>query len=116
MYDYNTLEGKTNRVEELRKLQAKIACVPGKYLSYSEARSLGNYLGDIIYDLEKQIEKERKNKQGIIERKAAAVNKALFELWGTEKAEKIWEELEKCKTQEEIAQLYDFLPDMSKLT
>ncbi len=116
MYDYNTLEGKTNRVEELHKLQAKIASVPGKYLSYSEARSLGNYLGDIIYDLEKQIKKERKIRQDTINRKVVAVNKALFELWGTEKAEKIWEELEKCKTQEEIAQLYDFLPDMPKLT
>lgn len=37
MYNYNTLEGKIRRVEELRKLQAKVACVPGKYISYSEA-------------------------------------------------------------------------------
>lgn len=116
MYDYNTLEGKIRRVEELRKLQARIACIPAKYLSYTEAHSISSYLEDITHDLEKQVRKERKNKQDIIERKAAAVNKALFDLWGTEKAEKIWEELEKCKTSEEIAQLYDLFPDLPKLT
>lgn len=109
MYDYNTLEGKIRRVEELRKLQVKVACVPGKYISYEEAHVLGHYLGDIASDLEKQIKKERKARQEEMKRKAAAVNKALFDHWGTEKAAKLWEELEKCATTEEIAQLYDLI-------
>lgn len=109
MYNYNTLEGKIRRVEELRKLQAKIACVPGKYISYSEAHALGQYLGDIAHDLEKQIKEDRKKRQDMIDRKVAAVNKALFDHWGTDKAAKLWEELEKCATPEEIAQLYDLV-------
>lgn len=109
MYNYNTLEGKIRRVEELRKLQTKIACVPGKYISYSEAHSIGHYLGDIISDLEKQIKQDRKKRQDLIDRKVAAVNKALFDNWGTEKAAKIWDELESCATREEIAQLYDLV-------
>ena len=109
MYDYNTLEGKIRRVEELHKLQAKIACVPGKYLSYEEAGSLGHYLGDIAYDLEKQIKKEQRTRQEVIKNKVAAINKALFDHWGTDKAAKLWDELEKCATSEEIAQLYDLV-------
>ena len=109
MYNYNTLEGKIGRVEELRKLQTKIACVPGRYISYSEAHALGHYLGDIISDLEKQIKEDRKKRQNMIDRKVAAVNKALFDHWGTEKAAKLWDELEKCATSEEIAQLYDLI-------
>ena len=109
MYNYNTLEGKIRRVEELHRLQTKIACVPGKYLSYSESHSIGNYLNDIIADLEKQIKQDRKKRQDTIDRKAAAVNKALFEYWGTEKAVRLWDELEKCATTEEVAQLYDLI-------
>lgn len=109
MYNYNTLEGKIRRVEELRKLQAKIACVPGRYISYSEAHAIGLYLGDIAHDLEKQIKEDRKKRQDMIDRKVAAVNKALFDQWGTYKAAKLWEELEKCATPEEIAQLYDLV-------
>lgn len=109
MYNYNTLEGKICRVEELRKLQAKVACVPGKYISYSEAHAIGSYLGDIIHDLDKQIKEDRKKRQDMIDRKVAAVNKALFDHWGTDKAAKLWEELEKCATPEEIAQLYDLV-------
>lgn len=109
MYNYNTLEGKISRVEELRKLQTKVACVPGKYLSYSEAHAIGLYLGDIIRDLDKQIKDDRKKRQDMIDRKVAAVNKALFDHWGTEKADRLWEELEKCATSEEIAQLYDLV-------
>ena len=109
MYDYNTLDGKIRRVEELRKLQARVACVPGKFISYSEAHSIGQYLGDIISDLEKQIKKEQKAKRDIIKDKVAKVNKALFEYWGTDKAEALWDELEKCATEEEIAQLYDLI-------
>lgn len=109
MYNYNTLEGKIRRVEELRMLQTKIACVPGKYLGYSEARSLGQYLGDIISDLDKQIKREQKERTDMIKIKVAKVNKALFDYWGTDKAAHLWEELEKCATEEEIAQLYDLL-------
>lgn len=109
MYDYNTLEGKIRRVEELRKLQAKVACVPGKYISYSESYSINHYLGDIIHDLEKQINKEQKARRDIIKDKVAKANKALFEYWGTERAETLWNELEKCATEEEIAQLYDLI-------
>ena len=109
MYNYNTLEGKIRRVEELRKLQGKIACIPGRYISYSEAHALGQYLGDIAHDLEKQIKEDRKKRQDMIDRKVAAVNKALFDQWGTYKSAKLWEELEKCATPEEIAQLYDLV-------
>ena len=109
MYNYNTLEGKIRRVEELRKRQAKIACVPGKYISYSEAHALGQYLEDIAHDLDKQIKEDRKKRHNMIDRKVAAVNKALFDHWGTEKAAKLWDELEKCATSEEIAQLYDLV-------
>ena len=109
MYNYNTLEGKIRRVEELRKLQAKVACVPGKYISYSESHAIGQYLGDIAHDLEKQVKEDRKKRQDMIDRKVAAVNKALFDHWGTDKAAKLWEELEKCATPEEIAQLYDLV-------
>ena len=109
MYNYNTLEGKSRRVEELRKLQSKVACVPGKYISYSEAHAIGLYLGDIIHDLDKQIKEDRKKRQDMIDRKVAAVNKALFDHWGTEKADRLWEELEKCATPEEIAQRYDLV-------
>lgn len=45
----------------------------------------------------------------MIDRKVAAINKALFDHWGTEKADKLWEELDKCTTPEEIAQLYDLV-------
>lgn len=109
MYEYNTLEGKIRRVEELRKLQNKIACVPGKFLNYEEATSLGHYLGDIVSDLERQIKKERKAREDEMNRKAAEVNKAIFDHWGTDKAAKLWDELEKCATTEEIAQLYDLM-------
>ena len=109
MYNYNTLEGKIRRVKELRSLQAKIASVPGRYLEYSEACSLGHYLGDIIQDLEKQIRQDQKAKRDAIKAKVAKVNKALFDYWGTEKAKLLWQELEKCATEEEIAQLYDVL-------
>lgn len=109
MYDYNTLEGKVRRVEELRKLQARIACVPGKYLGYSEASSINRYLGDVAQDLEKQIRQERKAQRDLINKKVAAVNKAIFDLWGTETAAYLWDELEKCATPEEIAQLHDLL-------
>ena len=109
MYDYNTIEGKIRRVEELRKLQARIACVPGKYISYSEATATNHYLGDIISDLEKQIRLQRKAERQAVERKVAALNKALFEHWGTATAEYIWEELEKCASKDEIAQLYDLV-------
>ena len=109
MYNYNTLEGKIRRVEELRKLQAKVACVPGKYISYSEAHAIGLYLDDIIHDLDKQIKEDRKKRQDMIDRKVEAVNKALFDHWGTDKAAKLWEELEKCATPAEIAQLYDLV-------
>lgn len=109
MYDYNTLDGKIRRVEELRKLQSRVACVPGNFINYTEAYSINHYLGDIISDLEKQINKEQKAKRDIIRDKVAKVNKALFEYWGTEKAETLWDELEKCATEEEIAQLYDLI-------
>lgn len=109
MYNYNTLEGKIHRVDELRKLQVKIACIPGRYLSYYESRTIGQYLNDIISDLEKQITEDTKKKQEMIERKAAALNKAIFDHWGTEKAAKLWDEMKNCATQEEIAQLYDLV-------
>lgn len=109
MYNYNTLDGKIRRVEELRKLQSRIAHVPGKYINYTESHSIIHYLGDIISDLEKQINKEQKAKRAIIKDKVAKVNKALFEYWGTEKAETLWDELEKCATEEDIAQLYDLI-------
>lgn len=109
MYEYNTLEGKICRVEELRKLRSKIACVPGTYISYSESHAISHYLGDIISDLERQIKKEQKERQEIIRSKAEAVNKALFDCWGTKMADQLWEELGKCTTPEEIAQLYDLI-------
>lgn len=105
MYNYNTLEGKINRVEELRKLQAKIGTIPGTYLSYSEARSLAVYLSDIAADLEKQIRAER-NPRSVTDR-ANSVRIAISKYWGTKLADTLEEQLEKCKTEEEIAQLYD---------
>lgn len=114
MYNYNTLEGKIRRVEELRKLQVKIACVPGKHLAYSEAHAINQYLNDIAADLEKQIKEDRKKKQDMIDRKVAAVNKALFDHWGTDNAVKLWDELKKCATREEIAELYDFITNPTR--
>lgn len=105
MYNYNTLEGKIRRVEELRKLQNKIACVPGKYINYTEAVSINHYLGDIIYDLEKQIRSERHPRS--IKDKVQAVNKAITNSWGTEFGATLVEQLEHCVTEEDIAQLYD---------
>lgn len=105
MYNYNTLESKIRRVEELRKLQSKIGTIPGTYLSYTEAVSLGHYLGDIISDLEKQIRAER-NPRSVKDR-AEAVRKALSQNWGTKFADNLEEQLDKCKTEEEVAQLYD---------
>lgn len=115
MYDYNTLESKIRRVEELRKLQTKVACVPGRYISYEEAHSIGHYLDDIVADLENQIKKERRARQEAIDRKVAAVNKALFDQWGTDRAAKLWDELGKCTTPEEIAQLHDTMLKLQTL-
>jgi len=105
MYNYNTLEGKISRVEELRKLQSKIGSIPGTYLSYSEAVSLGHYLGDIIADLEKQIRSER-NPRSVKDR-VKAVDRAISNHWGTKFAETLSEQRDRCSTEEEIAQLYD---------
>ena len=107
MYNYNTLEAKIRRVENIRKLRAKIACIPGKYLSYAEARDLGQYLEDIEKDLDDQIKKQQKSREAKIKEKVRIVNKTMVDNWGTRIAQKIWEEIEKCSTDEEIAQLYD---------
>ncbi len=42
-----------------------------------------------------------------LEAKVRLVNKTMVDNWGTRIAQKIWEEIEKCSTEEEIAQLYD---------
>lgn len=55
MYNYNTVDGKLDRINHLKDLISKIGEIPGNHLSYLDARAISQYLIDIQKDLEKQI-------------------------------------------------------------
>lgn len=55
MYNYNTVDGKLARIEELKKYINLIGEVPGDHISYQDARGICQYLIDIKKDLESQV-------------------------------------------------------------
>lgn len=58
MYNYNTVDGKIDRINELKGLISKIGEIPGTHLSYLDASAVIKYLSDIQQDLERQIAPE----------------------------------------------------------
>ena len=58
MYNYNTVDGKLDRINHLKDLISKISEIPGDHLSYLDARAISQYLIDIQKDLEHQIAPE----------------------------------------------------------
>ena len=58
MYNYNTIEGKLARIEELKKYINLIGEVPGDHIGYLDACGISQYLIDIKNDLEKQVAPE----------------------------------------------------------
>lgn len=52
MYNYNTVDGKLARIEELKKYINLIGEVPGDHIGYLDARGICQYLIDIKRDLE----------------------------------------------------------------
>ena len=58
MYNYNSVEGKMARIEELKKYINLIGEVPGDHIGYLDARGISQYLIDIKNDLERQIAPE----------------------------------------------------------
>ena len=65
MYNYNTVDGKLARIEELKKYINLIGEVPGDHIGYLDARGISQYLIDIKNDLEKQIAPEIAKRNGI---------------------------------------------------
>lgn len=65
MYNYNTVEGKLNRIEELKKFISLIGEVPGDHIGYLDARGISQYLIDIKNDLEKQVAPEIAKRRNI---------------------------------------------------
>ena len=64
MYNYNSVDGKIARIEELKKFINLIGEVPGDHIGYLDARGISQYLIDIKKDLEQQVAPEiaRRNK------------------------------------------------------
>lgn len=58
MYNYNTVDGKLDRINHLKDLISKIGEIPDDHLSYLDARDISQYLIDIQKDLEHQIAPE----------------------------------------------------------
>ena len=58
MYNYNTVDGKLDRINHLKDLISKIGEISGDHLSYLDARAISQYLIDIQKDLEHQIAPE----------------------------------------------------------
>ena len=65
MYNYNTVDGKLARIEELKKYINLIGEVPGDHIGYLDARGISQYLIDIKNDLEKQVAPEIAKRNGI---------------------------------------------------
>ncbi len=56
MFNLNTVEGKQKRIEHLGELVKIVGAIPATYLSYSDARAIGEYLCECKRDIEKQLQ------------------------------------------------------------
>ena len=65
MYNYNSVEGKLARIEELKKYINLIGEVPGDHIGYLDARGISQYLIDIKKDLEAQVAPAIAKRHGI---------------------------------------------------
>ena len=65
MYDYNSIEGKLARIEELKKFVNLIGEIPGDHLGYLDARGISQYLIDIKQDLERQVAPTIAKRRGV---------------------------------------------------
>lgn len=65
MYNYNSVEGKLDRIEELKRYVRLIGEVPGNYIGYLDACGISQYLIDIMKDLESQVAGAISKRRGI---------------------------------------------------
>jgi len=65
MYNYNSVDGKLARIEELKKYINLIGEVPGDHIGYLDARGISQYLIDIKKDLEQQVAGAITKRRGI---------------------------------------------------